>query len=294
MKASKSSLRNVKVIPTGLPKLDDLLDGGIGMNRVAQFSGRSSVGKSTVAMGIVANAQKMGLDTLWLDTEHRFHFEKAEALGVNLSDLELEDKQYAEDLFDLAEKWVKKHKGLVILDSIGGLLTRKDAEKKSGEEGFPEAPRLIPGFLKRISHELADGGALVLLNHEKVDFASGAIKVLGGRAVEHHSDKWIRLRQLTSKKIMNGDKRIGDVIEASVQKGAKKGLTCELHLLAGQGFHKDFDLAEEAVARGIITKNGNTFSFGEEKLAVGMGKLRDALKQNELAERIKAAITNLI
>ena len=131
---------------------------------------------------------------------------------------------------------------------------------------------------------------MILLNHEKIEFGTGALKVLGGRAVEHHSDKWIRLRLLTNKKIMSGDKRIGDVIEASVQKGVNKGMTCELHLMAGRGFHNNFDLAEEAIARGVIKKSGNTFTLDGEKIAIGMGKLREALRDATLVETIKSRI----
>lgn len=284
MKASKSSLRNPQIIPTGLPKLDDLLDGGISMRHITQFSGRYSTGKSTIALGIIANAQKQGLDTLWLDSEQRYPFDYSERLGINLDRLDLEDKKHAEDLFNTCEEWVEKHKGVIILDSIGGLLTRKEAEKRSGEESYPEAPKLIPGFIRRIVIALAlNDCALVLLNHEKIDFMSGAIKVLGGRAVEFHSDKWIRLRQLTGKKVMQGEKRVGDIIEASVQKGPKRGEKCELILLAGKGFSIEADRLKEMLDNGSMVKQGRTFYVGDTKIGVGEAAAREWLKQHGTA-----------
>lgn len=289
IKASKSKLRKTEYIPTSIPALDALLNGGIYLNKITQFSGRYSVGKTNIALNIASSAQKQGLDVLWLDTEHRYPFEFSVQQGVNLDELDLSDGQYAEDAFDAAEEWVKKHKGVVILDSVGGLLSRKEAELKSGEEGFPIAPRLIPGFLRRITNLLPTKGcALVLLNHEKVDFMSGAIKTLGGKAVEFHVDQWIRLRQMTNKKITQGDKRIGDVIEASVQKGSKKGETAELHLYAGKGFHKEADLLQQAMEKGIITRSGPYYLFKEYKWK-GAQKMREEL-QGELLDELKTML----
>jgi recombination protein RecA len=280
------------MISTGIPKLDSLLSGGVHLNRATQFSGRYSVGKTNIALQIIANAQKQGLDTLWLDSESRFPFEHAERLGVNLDDLELSENKHAEDLFDTAEEWVQKHKGVVVLDSVGGLLSKKEAEMKSGEEGFPIAPRLIPGFLRRITNLLPiKGSALVLLNHEKIDFATGAIKILGGKAVEFHVDQWIRLRQLTGKKIMQGEKRIGDVIEASVQKGPKKGEVAELHLLAGVGFHIEADLIQEAIEKGVIIQKGPFYSFGELRFK-GQAALREALRDEQLLQDLKQSLSS--
>lgn len=278
MKANKSSLRNAEVISTGLPKLDDLLDGGVGLKRITQFSGRYSVGKSTIALNIVAKAQKAGFKTLWLDSEQRFPFEYAEALGVDLERLELEDIKLAEELFNHAESWAKKHEGIIVLDSVGGLTTRKEAERNSGDEGFPEAPKLIPAFIRRIIIELArTGSGLILLNHEKIQF-DGTLKVLGGRSVEFHSDKWIRLRQLSNKKVMQGDQRVGDVIEAIVMKGKNKGKTCELALMAGQGFSVEQDKLQQMLDSNEITKQGRSFFYQGEKVASSMADAREWIK----------------
>lgn len=292
MKASKSSLRNTVVIPTGIPKLDNQLDGGVGLHHITQFSGQESVGKTTAALGAVVNAQKMGLDTLWLDSEQRFPFEYAELLGVNLDDLELVDKQHAEAIFDYAEEWAGKHKkGLIVLDSIGGLLTRKEAEKNSGEEGFPEAPKLIPGFIRRIVFQLAlNGCALILLNHEKVDFMTQALKVLGGKAVLFHSDKWIRFRR-TVDRIKQGDDVLGDVIEITVQKGKKKGQKEVLHLMAGEGFSSKLFIIEDALAKGVLIKEGQFYFFNGEKMARGLKAMKDLLEADDsFAEKVTEAL----
>jgi RecA/RadA recombinase len=237
----------------------------------------------------------MGLEVLWLDAEHRFFFDYFESLGVDLSKLELEDTQLAEGIFDAAEEWVRTRSGLIILDSIGGLLTRKESEKRSGEEGFPEAPKLIPGFIRRIAAELASLSnkecCLLLLNHEKIDFGTGAIKVLGGRVIEHHVTQWVRLRGLPNKLIKQGEQRIGKMIEASVCKGKNEGLKCELAMLTGQGFERNGSLMEEA-KRILFVKKGQVWFWGDEKLGRGDNVLRERFKDETFVEKINEAIEN--
>lgn len=289
MKASKSPLRETEVIPTGLTKLDQILDGGIRTRRMTQFSGESGAGKSTISLMLVGNAQDMGMEVLWLDTEHRFQFERADEFGVDLNKVELDDTQHAEALFDLAEDWARKKKRtLIVLDSIGGLLTRREKERSNDEQGFPDAPKLIPAFLRRVMADIAlNQHALVLLNHEKKTF-EGAIKILGGDAIKYHSDQWVRLRKITTKQVKQGDKVIGDVIEARIRKGKYVHETTELYLLSGKGFSKEQSLVEDAIAAGVLTKDGQSYVFNGEKVARGMAALREWAKDN--TELLKEAL----
>lgn len=280
MKASESVLNTSQFISTGAPKLDESMGGGVRLRKITMFSGRYSVGKTTISCGAIRDAQQKGLNTLWLDSENRFPFEYAELLGVDLDKLELETMKYAEDLFNSCEEWTRKHKNsLIVLDSVGGLLSKKEAKQHSGEEGYPITPRLIPGYIRRMVALLAEqNSALILLNHEKLDFATGAIKVLGGEAPKFHTDTWVRLRQLTNKKVMQGDVRVGDVIEASIQKGVHKGAKVELVLMAGKGFSMEADKLDEMLKSGEITKKGNTFWHGDIKAGVGLAKAREYVK----------------
>lgn len=237
MKASKSPLRQRKVVPTGIEPLDSLLSGGIFLRRIAQFSGRYSCGKSTLAAYVVAQAQKMGLDACWLDVENRFNFDYFEKLGINLDKLDYETGLVAEDYFMFVHKWIDKHHGIIVLDSVAALLTKNESEKEDGPS-VPEVPKMIPNFLKKVCNELSSAkgeSALIVLNHEKIDF-DGALKVVGGRSVEHFVTQWVRLRRVAMKPIKKGANQIGDTIELSMKKDMNQFQKVELELLPNEGF----------------------------------------------------------
>lgn len=235
MKAADSALREMKVIPTGIASLDELLNGGIYLHRIAQFSGRFSCGKSTLAILAIIQAQRLGYDTCWLDVENRFNFNYFERLGVDLKKLDYYSGLTAEEYFDLIQEWVGKHNGIIVLDSVGGLLTRGENEKENGP-AIPEVPKMIPNFLKRMTNALVNrDAALIVLNHEKQDF-DGALKVIGGRSVEHFVTQWVRLRKMTMKPIKKGNNQIGDTIEASMKKDENQYKKVELELYPNEGF----------------------------------------------------------
>ena len=218
---------------------------------MAQFSGRFSCGKSTLAVCTLINAQRMGYDTCWLDVEGRFAYKYFEQMGLDLSKLDMEYGLTAEKYFDFIQSWCEKHEGVIVLDSVGALMTRGESEKENGP-AIPEVPKMIPNFLKRMTNLLSTRNcAVIILNHEKVDF-DGAIKVIGGRAVEHFMTQWVRLRRMTMKPIKKGAQQIGDTIEASMKKDERQYQKCEIELIAGEGFRGFTPF--ETVARVVIKK----------------------------------------
>jgi len=237
MKASKSPLRNKKVVGTGVAELDDLLSGGIQLRRVAQFSGRHSCGKTSLSLMVLAAAQKAGYDACWLDVENRFPFDYAHTLGVNLDKLDYEHGLVAEEYFKFVHTWIEKHSGILVLDSVAALLTRNESEKEDGPS-VPEVPKMIPNFLKKVGNELSSNkteSAVIVLNHEKIDF-DGALKVVGGRSVEHFVTQWLRFRRVSMKPIKRGTQQIGDTIEISMKKDEKLYEKIELALYPNVGF----------------------------------------------------------
>lgn len=291
MKAADSPLRESLYIPTGLRPLDEILGGGIRLRRITQFSGQHSTGKTTIAYMAIAEAQKMGFKTIWFDTEKRFEYDFAEKQGVDLDKLEIDYEKNAEELFDASEEWTRKNEGLLVIDSIGGLRTRKEEEAKN-EATFPDAPKLIPAFVRRLQNNLSKNQtAALLLNHEKVDF-NGKIKVLGGEAIPFHSTNWVRFRHLPNKKLMRGDEQVGVVVEATIWKGMNYKKTCQLQQITGEGFNKQSDIMDEALERGIITKEGQSFVFEGEKVARGMSALREKFKETSFAAKVHEALEN--
>lgn len=285
MNAANSPLRETTYIPTGLTPLDELMGGGIRLRRITQFSGQHSTGKTTIAYMAIANAQKLGYKTKWYDSEKRFEYDFAEALGVNLKKLEFEYKSLAEDIFNDSEAWAANNDGLFVIDSIGGLHTRKEAES-TNEATFPDAPKLIPAYIRRLVLNLSlRPCAALLLNHEKIDF-EGRLKVLGGVAIPFHSSTWVRFRH-TPKKVMEGEREVASWIEATIQKGKHFHQKCLLVQKSTGGFDLEAFILEDALYKNIITKEGNTFSMDGEKLCVGMKQLREMAKDPEFFAKLK-------
>ena len=293
----KSPYNELTWIPTGFSKLDTILGGGIPTRKITEISGQFSVGKSTLALQIVSMAQKQDMDCLWVDTELSWGKDYSAALGVDVSRAKLLQARFAEEYLDETLEWAENHKNaLIVIDSIGGLLPRAEAEKDSSGKVIGGQAKLIATFCRKITPILAINNiALIVLNHNFIDLMSGKIMTSGGAKLGYSKSIWLMLRK-ASKKVMQGDKQVGEVIEAEIRKQKLADTLkqkCELQVLFGQGFSKSADMIEEALNRGLIQRKGNSFFFQERKLAVGMAKLREALKDPVLAESIKSELSKI-
>lgn len=268
--------------------LDDIMGGGVMVGRVNHFSGAPSTGKTTTAYMVAASAQKMGKKVKWYDTEKRFEFDFAESLGVNLKTLDYDSEAIAENIFTAMIEWCGKHDGLVVLDSVGGLHTRKE-EEEGVVSSYPDAPKLIPNFLRHLVIRLymMESTAL-LLNHEKKTF-DGALKIMGGEAVPYHSTTWVRFRRTTAK-VTEGEKELATGIEAKIWKGKYFHQKCNLMQKYTGGFDMDLFAVYNAIEAGVITKKGKTYFIGGERLCVGLLNLQAMFKDEAFAERIQSLL----
>lgn len=287
MKASANPYKQINWISTGLPSLDRILGGGIPSRKITELSGNFSVGKSTLALQIVAEAQEVGIECLWCDSEFSFQEEYAIALGVDCDELELVAGRFAEENLDAMEEWADSHKNaLIVLDSVGQLLPRQEAEKTADGKTIGSQSRLIATFCRKIVPILAINNiALVVLNHNVMDIMSGRLKTSGGAKLEYAKSIWLMLRQ-ANKRIMKGDRQIGAIIEAEVRKNKVAGTLkqkVELTLIYGEGFSAEADLLQELLDKGDVIKKGNTFWRGNVKLGIGITKAREALKHVDIS-----------
>lgn len=283
MKASQSPYKEIQWLTTGFSSLDRILGGGIPSRRITEISGVFSVGKSTLALHIIAQAQKQKKDTLWCDSEFSFGENYATALGVNCELLDLVQGRYAEENLDQIEEWAEAHKeAVIVLDSIGGLLPRAEAEKSADGKVIGGQAKLIATFCRKIVPILAiNNTALVVLNHQFIDLMSSKLKTSGGAKLEYAKSIWLMLRA-ANKRIMQGENQVGLIIEAEIRKNKLAPTSkqkCELSMIFGQGFSAEADLLAELLASGEVTKMGNSYFRGKEKLGVGLSKAREALKQ---------------
>ncbi len=285
MKASQNPYKTITWIPTGFQRLDKVLGGGVPQRKITEVSGNWSVGKSTLALQIVAQAQKMGKECLWCDSEFSFTQEYAEAMGVDCDKLELFAERIAEDTLDHLEKWADEHKGaLIVLDSVGQLLPREEAEKKAEGKTIGLQAKLVSSFCRKIIPVLTiNDNALIMLNHNVTEImgpAAGKIKTSGGQKLEYAKSIWVMLRS-TNKRLIKGEDQVGVVIQAEIRKNKlapTQKQKAELTMLFGEGFSAEADLLQELLDSGEVLKKGNTYWHGDVKLGIGAAKAREALK----------------
>lgn len=289
-KGSESPYAKIDWIPTGFANLDKILGGGIPSKRLTEISGVFSVGKSTLALTIIANAQKLGMPCLLADTEYSFGEEYAQGLGVNTKKLDVLTERFAEDVLDGIEEWANKHKdSLIVLDSVGGLLPRAEAEKDASGRVIGGQAKLIATFTRKITPILAiNNVALIVSNHQFTDLLSGKLKTSGGAKLEYVKSIWLMLRA-ANKRIMSGENQVGLVIEAEIRKNKLSSTMkqkTELQMIFGQGFSRELDLLENAIEKGVITKVGQFYYFNNEKAGRGINGIREALKDPSFAEKV--------
>lgn len=243
MKASENELDSFDVIKTPFPLLNEILGGGIPTKKIVEVSGQWSVGKSTLALQIIAEAQKEKRPTLFCDSEFSFSQTYATSLGVDCSKLDLEQKQFAEETLDALEEWATKHKnGLIVLDSVGSLLPREEAEKGAEGRSIGLQARLIGSFTRRIVPIIAlQNHALILLNHGFTDIQTGRLKTSGGEKLSYAKSIWVTLKRSYGKqaKRSSDGKKTVLFLEAETRKNKiapTEGMKCELTMEPGKGF----------------------------------------------------------
>ncbi len=271
-------------ITTGMSKLDAILGGGVPTKRITEISGPFGVGKTTLALTIAGQAQKQGYTILWCDQEWAWEPKYATLLGVDVKKTFLIQERLAETALDDIEEFANKHKKvLIILDAVGALLPRQEAEKGSGEKVIGGQAKLIATFCRKIVPMLAiNNNALIVLNHEFIDLLSGRLMTSGGAKLAYHKSIWLKLRK-ANKKIMQSDQQIGDITIAEVRKHKLAGTQrqeAELHLLFGKGFSVEQDKMQQLLEEGRLVKKGQTYHLDGVKVAVGQAKMREYLKEH--------------
>lgn len=284
----------LEYVPTGIPSFDKLMGGGFARGKITILSGQPSVGKSTVAYGSIAQAQELGLSPLLYDVEYAYDSQYAESVGISPAKLSVLREEYAEDGLDSVLEAIDSGKyQLIVIDSIGALLSRVVAEKTSGEKTIGAQASIVSTFIRKAVPKLAIKNiALVCITHEFTDLMSGKIMASGGAKLMYHASQHLRLKQKFGVVLKQGDQKIGKVIVAEMKKNklsSSESQEADAHFFYLDGFSKTEDLLESAIDKGVIRKEGNTHWFGDTKLGM-ISKVRTWIKEEENAQAIKAAL----
>ena len=287
----------IEVIPTGSLALDLALGvGGIPKGRVAEIFGAEAAGKSTLAIHIMAQSQKMGGIAAYIDVEHSLDPVYAKNCGLNIDDLLISQPDDAEQALEITEYLVRSGAvDVVVLDSVAALVPRSEIEGDMGDTHVGLQARLMSQALRKLTSAInRSNTAVVFVNQlrEKVGVMFGSPEVTpGGRALKFYSSVRIDLRRVES--IKQGTEVVGNRVRARVVKNkvAPPFRVAEFDIMFNRGISWVGDVLDLGTTQGIIKKAGAFYSYGEVRLGQGRENSKEFLQQHDdLAREIEAQI----
>ena len=286
-----------EVIPTGSLSLDLALGvGGIPKGRVTEIYGTEAAGKSTLAIHVMAETQKMGGTAAYVDVEHALDPTYASNCGVNLDDLLIAQPDSAEQALEITEYLVRSGAvDTVVIDSVAALVPKSELEGDMGDSHVGLQARLMSQALRKLTAAIHHSGtSVIFINQlrEKVGVMYGSPEVTpGGRALKFYSSVRIDLRRIDSIKV--GSQVMGNRVRAKIVKNkvAPPFRNAEFDIMFNQGINKMGDIVDLGVTHDIVKKSGAFFSYGEDRLGQGRENAKEFLAQHpEMAREIESKI----
>ena len=287
----------VEVIPTGSLSLDLALGiGGLPRGRIIEIFGAEASGKSTLALHIIAEAQKKAGTAAYIDAEHALDPTYAAKLGVKIAELLISQPGSAEEGLEICEALVRSNAvDVIIIDSVAALVPRAEVEGEMGDAQMGLQARLMSQALRKLTAAISKSKCVVVFINqlrEKVGIVFGNPEVTpGGRALKFYSSVRIDLRRQEHIKV--GPDIMGSHIRARVLKNklAPPFRTCEFDIMFNEGISKEGNLLDLGQQLGLVKKSGAFLSFGEHRLGQGRENARQFLRQNrDLALEVEQLI----
>ncbi len=277
----------IATIPTGSLALDAALGiGGVPRGRVVEIFGPESSGKTTVALHIIAEAQKKGGYAAFIDAEHALDPQYATNLGVNLDELLVSQPDTGEQALEIAEALVRSGAiDVLVIDSVAALVPRAEIEGEMGDSHVGLQARLMSQALRKLSGVISKSRTCaIFINQirEKVGVMFGNPEVTpGGRALKFYSSVRLDVRRIESLKL-GSDQIIGNRTRVKVVKNkvAPPFKMAEFDILYGTGISREGSLIDMGIEHKVINKSGAWYSYGDERLGQGRENVRDFLKDN--------------
>ncbi len=286
MKMGEDTRRVMEVIPTGSIELDIALGvGGIPRGRVVEIYGPESSGKTTVALHIVAEAQKLGGNAAFIDAEHALDPEYSAKLGVDMDSLLVSQPDTGEEALEIAEMLVRSNAvDVVVIDSVAALVPRAEIEGAMGDSFIGLQARLMSQALRKITGAISKSNTtLIFINQlrEKVGIMFGNPETTsGGRALKFYSSVRLDIRKFDN--IKKGDEFLGNRTRARVVKNkvAPPFKTAEFDIIYGEGISRLGGIVDAAANAGIIDKAGSWYSYEGDRMGQGRDAARAYLENN--------------
>ncbi|MBD5160197.1 MAG: recombinase RecA [Ruminococcus sp.] len=297
MRLGQTETLNVDAIPTGSMRLDMALGiGGVPKGRIVEIYGPESSGKTTVALSVISQAQKLGGDAAFIDVEHALDPNYAKALGVNTDDLLVSQPDSGEQALEIAEALIRSGAiDVIVIDSIAAMTTRAEIDGDMGDLHVGQLARLMSQAMRKLTGAISKSNCVaIFINQirEKIGVMYGNPETTpGGRALKFYASVRIEVRK--GEVIKNNGEIIGASTRCKVVKNkvAPPFKEATFDMMYGQGISRVGEVLDIAVELDVIKKGGSWFSYEEQKLGQGRDNVKELLKNNpELMKEIEGKI----
>ena len=290
-------LPEIAGISTGTLSLDLALGGrGLPKGRIVEIFGPESSGKTTLALTVIANAQKQGGNAAFIDAEHALDPSWAKRLGVNLSEMLISQPDTGEQALEICELLVRSNAmDIIVIDSVAALIPRAEIEGEMGDSHVGLQARLMSQAMRKLTGAISKSEVIVIFINqlrEKIGVMFGSPETTtGGRALKFYSSVRIDIRRIGA--IKDGDQNVGNRVRAKVVKNkiAPPFREAEFDIMFNEGISTSGDLIDLAVTHGVVEKSGSWFSHGATRLGQGREAAKQFIRENpDLFKEIRAAV----
>ena len=297
MRFGDNTVSNVEAISTGSLALDLALGiGGLPKGRIIEIYGPESSGKTTLALHVLAQAQKAGGEVAFIDAEHALDIGYARALGVNVEDMLVSQPDTGEQALEITEALVRSGAiDVIVVDSVAALVPRAEIEGEMGDSFVGLHARLMSQALRKLAGAINKTNCIVIFINqlrEKVGVMYGNPEVTtGGRALKFYASVRIDVRRIETLK--NGSEMIGNRTRAKVVKNkmAPPFREAEFDIMYGEGISLIGELIDLGVKLGLVQKSGSWYSMGETRIGQGRDSAKQYLRDNpEIAAKLESDI----
>jgi recombination protein RecA len=289
--------RKIDVISTGSLSLDAALGvGGVPRGRVIEIYGPESSGKTTLALHVVAEAQRKGGIAGFIDAEHALDPVYAKNIGVDIDNLYISQPDNGEQALEIADNLIRSGAiDIIVVDSVAALTPKAEIDGEMGDSKVGLQARLMSQAMRKLTSTISKTNCCcIFINQlrEKIGVMFGNPETTtGGNALKFYASVRVDIRRIQA--IKDGDQNIGNRVKVKIVKNkvAPPFRTCEFDLMFGEGISKLGEIIDLGVELNIIKKSGSWFSYGDTKLAQGREALKQLLRDNpELCDELEAKV----
>lgn len=289
--------KNIEVISTGSIGLDHALGvGGLPKGRITEIYGPESSGKTTIAIHVIAEAQKLGGKCAFIDAEHAFDETYAKSIGVDIGNLLLSQPDYGEQALEVADRLIVSGGiSVIVIDSVAALVPKSELEGEMGDSKMGLHARLMSQACRKLTALISKTGTIcIFINQlrEKIGVTWGNPEVTtGGNALKFYAS--VRLDVRKSTQIKDGDTAMGNLTKVKVVKNkvAPPFKTTEFDIIYGEGISRNGEVVDMGTLLGIINKSGSWYSYNNDKLGQGRDAVMQLLRDNpEMQSQIEQKI----